>query len=61
MIQELFQALGLVINKIKSHMVHTQKIVFLGFHLLLIAMIISLPQEKIKKFKQEEACFLKKP
>ena len=61
LIQELFQALGLVINKNKSHMVPTQEIVFLGFHLSSIAMTISLPQEKIKKIKQEAACLLKKP
>ena len=61
LIQELFQALGLVINENKSHMVPTQEIVFLGFHLSLIAMTISLPQEKIKKIKQEAACLLKKP
>ena len=60
LIQELFQALGLVINKNKSHMVPTQEIVFLGFHLSSIAMTISLPQEKIK-IKQEAACLLKKP
>ena len=61
LIQELFQALGLVINKNKSHMVPTQEMVFLGFHLSSIAMTISLPQEKIKKIKQEAACLLKKP
>ena len=61
LIQELFQVLGLVINENKSHMVPTQEIVFLGFHLSSIAMTISLPQEKIKKIKQEAACLLKKP
>ena len=45
LIQELFQALGLVIKENKSHMVPTQEIVFLGFHLSLIAMTISLPQQ----------------
>ena len=56
--QELFQELGLVINKSKCHMVLTQEFVFLGFHLSSVAMTVCLPQEKIK---QEASRLLQRP
>ena len=51
--QDLFQILGLVINETKSQMTPTQEIVFLGFHLSSAKMTISLPQEKMKRIKQD--------
>ena len=42
-------------------MVLTQEIVFLGFHLSSVAMTICLPQEKIKKIKQEASSLLQRP
>ena len=48
LIQELLQALSLVINKNKSHVVPTHVIVFSRLHLSSVTMTISLPQEKSK-------------
>ena len=61
LIQELFQALGLIINESKSQLIPTQEIVFLGFQLSSAKMTISLPQEKMRKIKQEAVHLLQKP
>ena len=58
LIQKLFQALGLVINQNKSHMVPTQEIE--------APFVISnydhiSPSGKIKKVKQEVICLLQRP
>ena len=58
---QLFQALGLIINESKSHLIPTQEIVFLGFQLSSAKMTISLPQEKMRKIKQEAVHLLQKP
>ena len=61
LIHNLFQILGLVINEIKSQTTPTQEIVFLGFHLSSVEMTISLPQEKMKRIKQDAVHLLQKP
>ena len=53
LLQELFQALGLVINKEKSQLTPTQEIIFLRFQISTKLMSISLPAEKIRKIAQD--------
>ena len=61
LIRDLFQILGLIINETKSQMTPTQEVVFLGFHLFISKMTISLPQEKMKRIKQDAVHLLQKP
>ena len=58
LIWDWFQTLRLIINKTKSQLTPTHEIVFLGFHL---SLTISLPQEKMKKIKQDAVHLLQKP
>ena len=53
LLQELFQALGLVINREKSQLRPTQEITFLGFQISTKSMSISLPAEKLRKIAQD--------
>ena len=53
LLQELFQALGLVINKEKSHLRPTQEITLLRFQISVKSMSISLQVEKLRKIAQD--------
>ena len=57
LIVNLFEALGLMVNKVKSLLTPTQLIEFLGFQINSCNLLLSLPLEKGKKIRQE-ACKL---
>ena len=50
---QLFDSLGLIVNHKKSILEPTQKLEFLGFEILSQSMLLSIPQEKMRKIQQD--------
>ena len=49
LVSQLFESLGLTVNRKKSILTPTQKLEFLGFHLCSMTMRLSVPSEKLQQ------------
>ena len=52
-VRDLFQVLGLLINKMESQLEPSQEIVFLGLAISTITKQVSLPKDKVARIQQE--------
>ena len=57
----ILESLGFIINKEKSVLIPSQKIVFLGFVIDSMAMTVSLPEEKLNKLKEQTLSLWERP
>ncbi|XP_068704199.1 uncharacterized protein [Montipora foliosa] len=57
----ILESLGFIINKEKSVLIPSQKIVFLGFVIDSVAMTVSLPEEKLNKLKEQTLSLWERP
>ena len=55
------ESLGFIINKEKSVLIPSQRIVFLGYVIDSVAMTVSLPEEKLNKLKEQTLSLWEKP
>ena len=58
---QILESLGFIINKEKSVLIPSQKIVFLGYVIDLVARTVSLPEEKLNKLKEQTLSLSRKP
>ena len=58
---QILESLGFIINKEKSVLIPSQKIVFLGYVIDSVARTVSLPEEKLNKVKEQTLSLSWKP
>lgn len=58
---QILESLGFIINKEKSVLFPSQKIVFLGYVIDSVARTVSLPEEKLNKVKEQTLSLSRKP
>ena len=58
---QILESLGFIINREKSVLIPSQKIVFLGYVIDSVAMTVSLPEEKLNKLKEQTLSLSRKP
>ena len=58
---QILESLGFIINKEKSVLIPSQKIVFLGYVIDSVAMTVSLPEVKLNKLKEQTLSLWKRP
>ena len=58
---QILESLGFIINREKSVLIPSQKIVFLGYVIDSVAMTVSLPGEKLNKLKEQTLSLSRKP
>ena len=58
---QTLESLGFIINKEKSVLIPSQKIVFLGYVIDSVARTVSLPEEKLNKVKEQTLSLSRNP
>ena len=58
---QILESLGFIINKEKSVLIPSQKMVFLGYVIDSVEMTVSLPEEKLNKLKEQTLSLREKP
>ena len=58
---QILESLGFIINKEKSVLIPSQKIVFLGYVIDSVAITVSLPEEKLNKLKEQTLSLWERP
>ena len=58
---QILESLGFFINKEKSVLIPSQKMVFWGYAIDSVEMTVSLPEEKLNKLKEETLALWEKP
>ena len=58
---QILESLGFIINREKSVLIPSQKIVFLGYVIDSLAMTVSLPEEKLNKLKEQTLSLWERP
>ena len=58
---QILESLGFIINKEKSVLIPSQKMVFLGYAIDSVEMTVPLPEEKLNKLKEQTLALWEKP